>query len=504
MVNMMEQPPHHRESSPAARQISPHEVDQLVAQRTAELKAVIQELETAKKQAEIDALQDPLTKLPNRRLFQGRLTLAIKHAERTPGYLCALLYLDIDRFKIVNDSLGHLAGDELLMGVARILESCLRGATETSGRTGQEDFVARLGGDEFAIFLDNIHDASDALRIADRIGEKLSAPFVIRGKQIPVTVSIGIAVSSTHYASAENMLRDADTAMYRAKAAGRNGCILFDESMHLSAVKRLYRESEMRQAFDKREFFLCYQPIFSLSDRKIEVVEALLRWRSPTSGILLPEDFIHLAEETGLIVPLGAWALREACEQIGRWRLDISKNFPLTVGVNISSRQLAHPSFAATVKQILQDCNIESRYLRLELSESVAMGTDRHAPVLSDLQELGVRLSIDDFGTGYSSLRYLHRYSVDTLKIDRGLVASMERDQRDRNIVRTIISLAHNLQMKAVAEGVETPGQAELLTIMGCDYVQGHLFARPMNAQGVTSWLMDNPSLYLHGVASGF
>ncbi len=470
------------------------ELDHLVEKRTAELNAAVKEIKEAKELAETAALQDPLTKLPNRRLFQNRLALAIQHAVRNPAYLCALLYLDLDRFKVINDSLGHLAGDELLIEVAQRLELCLRNTPQSGGPALREDIVARLGGDEFAIFLDNIRDASDALRVANRISEKLAEPFCLRGKDVAISGSIGVATSASHYGTADNMLRDADTAMYRAKAAGRGGSVLFDESMHLHAVERLHKESEMRQALDRNEYFLCYQPIVSLAEGKIEGFEALLRWRSPTRGLVAPEDFIPLAEETGLILPIGAWVLRESCLQVRRWQDRFGANLPLSVSVNISAHQFSQPDLVDLVKQTLSETGVSGRNLRLELTESVAMEEPgRTSPLLRELQQLDVRLSIDDFGTGYSSLNHLHRFSVDTLKIDRYFVGNMEVNERNLNIVRTIVSLAHNLGMEVVAEGAETSAQIDLLRSMKCDCVQGYFFSRPMEAAALEPLLAANP-----------
>ncbi len=463
-----------------------------------QLRTALLEMEAAKEQAETAALQDPLTKLPNRRLFQSRLSLAIKHAERTPGYLCALLYLDIDRFKIINDSLGHLAGDEMLVGVAKLLESCLRRNAEPGFRSGSEDIVARLGGDEFAIFLDNIRDTSDALRIADRISEKLKSPIVLRGTPVAVTASIGVALSASHYTSADSMLRDADIAMYRAKAAGRDGCVLFDESMHVQALERLHREFALRQALDRQEFFICYQPIVSLRDGRVDVIEALLRWRNREQGVLIPSEFMPLAEETGLMVPIGAWALSEACREAARWRQGHPERNRLGVCVNISARQLAQPDFATLVRRILLETGLPGSALRLELSEPVAMAQpERMIPVLKDLQDLGVHLSIDDFGTGYSSLEQLQRYTMDTLKVDKNFILRMETDDRVLNIVRTIVTLARNLGMTSVGEGAETVGQIKLLQEMGCDYAQGHALARPLDANGLHDLMAALPEMKL-------
>lgn len=470
------------------------ELDVLVEKRTAELHVAVKEMEKAKELAEIAALQDPLTKLPNRRLFQNRLKFAIQQAVRNPAYLCALLYLDLDGFKVINDSLGHLAGDELLIEVATRLEACLRNTLECGGPAVREDLVARLGGDEFAIFLDDIRDVSDALRVANRITEKLAKPFCLRNKDVVISGSIGVATSASHYETADDMLRDADTAMYRAKAVGRGGSVLFDESMHLHAVERLHKESEMRQALERGEYFLCYQPIVSLTEGKIEGFEALLRWRSPTRGVVSPDDFIPLAEETGLIVPIGAWVMRESCLQMRRWLERFGADVALSVSVNISARQFMQPTLVELVKQVLSEAGISGRHLRLELTESVAMECpDRTAPLLRELQELDVRLSIDDFGTGYSSLKHLHRFSVDTLKIDRYFVGNMEVNEKNLNIVRTIISLAHNLGMDVVAEGAETSAQVNLLRSMKCKYVQGYFFAKPMERAAADSLLAANP-----------
>jgi|SRR5271166_7855 len=468
-------------------------LDQLVESRTAELHAAVKEMEEAKESAETAALQDPLTKLPNRRLFHNRLTLAIQQALRDPSYLCALLYLDLDRFKVINDSLGHLAGDELLIEVAKRLEACLRNTLESGGPAIRQDIVARLGGDEFAVFLDNIRDVSDALRVANRISEKLAEPFHLRGKEVVIASSIGVATSASHYETAENMLRDADTAMYRAKAVARGGSVLFDESMHLHAVERLHKESEMRQALERGEYFLCYQPIVSLVDGRIEGFEALIRWRSPTRGLVAPGDFIPLAEETGLILPTGAWVLREACLQIRRWQERFGEDFPLSVSVNISARQFSQSNLVDQVKQTLMETGVSGRNLRLELTESVAMeDPGRTAPLLKQLQQLGVRLSIDDFGTGYSSLNHLQRFSLNTLKIDRYFVGNMEVNEKNMNIVRTIVSLAHNLGMEVVAEGAETHAQVNLLKSINCNYVQGYFFAKPMEIEAVDCLLAAN------------
>ena len=478
----------------SARQAKVHleELDRLVEERTAQLRSTVKELEEAKELAETSALQDPLTKLANRQMLHNRLSVALQQAERNDKYLCGLLYLDVDRFKVINDSLGHLAGDELLIEVAARLESGLREGGRR--RPGSRDVVARLGGDEFAVFLDGIRDTSDALRVAKRIGTLLAAPFRLRGTDVTSSASIGVTTSESRYTSSDNMLRDADTAMYRAKAAGRGGCMLFDESMHRHAVERLRKESELRQAFERREFFLCYQPIVSLASGQIEGFEALLRWKSPTRGLVHPGDFIPLCEETGLIIPIGTWVLQEACQQVRRWYDRFGREFGLRVSVNLSGRQFLQPDLVGTVECALRDAGIDGHSLRLELTESMTMeDPKRTANILAQLQQLGVCLSIDHFGTGSSSLNYLHHFSVDTLKIDLYFVGNMGLEERNLNIVRTIVSLAHNLHMKVVAGGVETTEQVNLLMGMNCDSVQGYYFSHPIAAEEIEALIGTNP-----------
>jgi len=461
-----------------------------IKEAEAQAARAIKELEEAKNAAEKAALQDPLTKLPNRRLLYDRLNLCLQIAERNPGYLCGLLYLDLDDFKIVNDSLGHQAGDKLLVEVANRLENTLRRTDVLSRFAGGVELVGRLGGDEFAILLDNIKDASDALRVADRIAEKFQEPFHVRGRDLSVTASIGITTSASRYPSAEDMLRDADIAMYRAKAGGRGRRVVFDEAMHRRAVERLHLESELRQAVERKEFIVFYQPIVSLSSKQIVGFEALLRWQSPLRGLVEPDVFIPIAEQTGLIVPLGDWVLREACMQLRRWQEHFIEELPLTMSVNLSARQFLQWDLVATVKRTLQETGIEGSSLYLELTESVAMGeSKRTIRTLEKLKHLGVRLSIDDFGSGYSSLDQLHRLSADTLKVDRHFVARMTANDRNHKIVNTIITLGHNLQMNVIVEGAETTEQLALLDGMACDCVQGYVFSRPLDPKDLEVWM---------------
>jgi len=466
------------------------ELNGLVEERTAKLSTAIEELAKAKNEAEAAALQDPLTELPNRRLFHNRLTLSLQRAKRHPGDLCALLYLDIDDFKVINESLGHEAGDELLVEVAQRLQGSLRRTDAISRFPGGEDLVARFGGDEFAILLDDIKEASDALRVADRILGKVQAPVHLRGKDLSVTVSIGITTNASQYSTAEDMLRDADIAMYRAKAAGRGGCVVFDQAMHYRAVERLQLESELRQAIERKEFILHYQPIVSLPAKCIVGFEALLRWRSPQRGLVGPDVVIPVAEETGLIVPIGAWVLREACSQLRSWQERFVHESHLTMSVNLSAKQFSQPDLVNTVARILHETGVKGRSLRLELTESAAMeDPTRTYTTLEELQHLGVRLSLDDFGTGYSSLDQLHRFPVDTLKVDRYFVMGMTTNERNQKIVKTIINLAHNLGMDVIAEGAETAEHVALLNGMACDCLQGYVFSKPLEPKEVDSLL---------------
>ena len=473
------------------------ELDRLVDQRTSELLSTVRQLEEAKQLAEEMALEDSLTGLPNRRLFMRRLAIALENSRTHAPYLCAVLYLDVDRFKFVNDSLGHVVGDELLTEIATRLKSCLR---EGSGRTCSEDLIARLGGDEFAILLDGVRDRNGITRVAQRLCDSLLMPFRVHDKELTSTASIGIVVSDGKVLDADTMMRNADAAMYRAKEAGGGICVLFDENIHRSNLDRLQKEVEMRQALERREFFLCYQPVISLNTGMMDSAEALIRWQSPTRGLINPVDFIPLSEETGLIVPIGAWTLKESCLQLVRWYQRFgSENVPI-VSVNLSARQFSQPDLLKTIQNAILDSGANARSLRLELTETATMrDPERAASMLSQLQKIGVQLSIDDFGTGYSSLNYLHQFSIDTLKIDKSFVSNMEKDERSLSIVRTIINLAHNLKMKVVAEGVETREQVRMLSNMHCDSAQGFYFSRPLRSDAIEALMQQSAVFALAG-----
>ncbi|CAN5762204.1 hypothetical protein BH18ACI4_BH18ACI4_20770 [soil metagenome] len=400
--------------------------------------------------------------------------------------LFALLFLDLDRFKNINDSLGHIAGDQLLKATARCLEDCMR----------PMDTVARLGGDEFAILLDGLENQNQAILIAERIQQALTPAFNLNGHEVFVTASIGITLSAGGYHDPEDVLRDADTAMYRAKEGGKARSELFDASMHSHAVARLQLENDLRRAIERKEFEVYYQPIISLADDEISGFEALVRWNHPDRGLVLPSEFIPTAEETGLIVDIGRQVLHESCRQLREWQSTICQK-PLTMSVNLSGKQFAQPDLVAQVKETLDETGLDAKYLKLEITESVVMENAEVATaMLKQLCALGVHLSIDDFGTGYSSLSYLHRFPVKALKIDRSFIGRMGPDGENSEIVRTINTLANNLGMGVVAEGVETADQLAQLKAIRCTLGQGYLFSRPLDAIAAYAFIQDHP-IYL-------
>ena len=420
-----------------------------------------------------NAFHDALTGLPNRALFMDRLTHALERTRRRADEVFGVLFVDVDRFKVVNDSLGHRAGDELLVGIARRLESCLRPG----------DTVARPGGDEFTVLLEAVADASDATRIADRIQQVLGAPFQVGGQEVFATVSAGLAFSGAGYEDPQDLVRDADLAMYRAKAKGGARCEVFDRAMHERVVAMQRLETDLRRSLGRGELHLVYQPLVHLATRAVVGFEALVRWQHPERGRIAPGEFIPLAEETGLIGEIGAWVLREACRQASAWQAALPGQCPV-MAVNLSSRQFLRHDLVALVRRTVAETGMDPRRLHLELTESAVMENGESVvPVLRELKSLKVHLCLDDFGTGYSSLSYLHELPIDTLKIDRSFVGRMGRSGENVEIVRTIVALGQSLHKRVVAEGIENNDQLAQLRALQCAYGQGHLFAEPLDAE---------------------
>ncbi len=421
-----------------------------------------------------DALHDSLTGLPNRALFVDRVSSCFSRLQRHKDFLFAVLFLDLDRFKMVNDGLGHVIGDKLLVEIARLLQSCVR----------PEDTVARIGGDEFTLLLSDIDDLSSATRVAHRILNALTVPLKVDAQEIYITASIGIALSAVAYTRPEELIRDADTAMYRAKASGKARHQVFDTSMHERAVAMLQIENDLRRAVERGEFMVYYQAIRSIPGANIVGFEALLRWQHPQRGIVSPLEFIPVAEETGLIIPIGWWVLHESCRQMRAWQQELPLPEPLHVSVNLSSTQFSQPDLLSQVVGVLRETGLEPTSLRLEITESVVIDNPEFAhETIRQLRALGIKVCIDDFGTGYSSLSYLLRYPIDTLKIDRSFVSGLGSGIGNAAIVQTIVSLAHNLGMDVVAEGVETEEQLLHLAGINCEHAQGYLFSRPVSGE---------------------
>ncbi|HEY8166636.1 MAG TPA: EAL domain-containing protein [Gemmatimonadaceae bacterium] len=429
-------------------------------------------------------LHDALTGLPNRSLFVERLRHAMRRTSRHPDDIFAVLFLDLDRFKEVNDNLGHFAGDELLRAVARRLEACLR----------PEDTVARLSGDEFVILLESIAEISDAGRIAERIEEALSFPINLGGAEITTSASMGIVTSSLAQDQPEQLLRSADMAMYRAKAAGRARYEMFDRTMHADALHRLQLETDLRRAVERNEFRLHYQPVISLKTGRITGLEALLRWEHPERGLVQAADFLPVAEETGLIVRVGRWVLGEACAQLRQWQRARRHGDPLTIGVNLSVRQFAQPDLVNHLSRVISESGIPPESLRVEITESAIIdrgGTA--ASVLEQIRALGARVHLDDFGTGYSPLIYLHRLPIDAIKVDRAFVSTMDSDEKNLQLVRTILTFARIVGLSTVAEGISSAEQLRELRTLECEHGQGYLFSAPIPHDAVADLLAADP-----------
>ena len=468
------------------------DLERRVYQRTVELKTVVYKLQQeinerqrVQQQLVHDALHDNLTGLPNRTLLTQRIEFTITHAKHNPGYRYAVLFIDLDRFKIINDSLGHLIGDRLLVAVSRLLTECVR----------ENDIVARLGGDEFVILLDGINSLEDATSIGDRIQHKLRLPFELGGQSIFTSASIGIVFSSIDYGSADDLMRNADIAMYRAKDNGKGRYTIFDQTMYDETLKLVELENNLRLALELNQFVLHYQPIISLENNQLVGFEALIRWRHPLRGFISPTEFIPIAEDTGLILKIGEWLLEEACDRLQRWRQRFT-NIPevqsLKMSVNLSSQQLQESEFIDKLDRILRKTNLHGNCLKLEITESVLIepeGNIQHT--LRQIRDRDIKLSIDDFGTGYSSLSYLRRFPIDNLKIDRSFIEQMNSDVENFEIVRIIICLAKTLGMDTISEGVETSQQLHQLKAMGCEFGQGYLFSKPLAPEDVESMIIE-------------
>jgi len=443
----------------------------------------ISDRKLAEEQLRFEAMHDSLTGLANRSLLTDRLTHSLARNGRDPANRFALLFIDLDEFKVINDSLGHQVGDKLLIEVARRLSACARKVDTIARIPG--DHVARIGGDEFVMLLEDLASPEDALRVAERVHSALSEPFSLGAHDLVARGSVGIATSDGGYTRPEDVLRDADTALYQAKQSGKSCTCIFDPQMHQRAMARWSTEMELRRAIERDDFELHYQPIVNGAGR-LEALEALVRWRHPTRGQVMPDAFISIAEETGLIVPLGKLVLASACRQVRRWQLEIPSLAHIAVGVNVSHRQFVSPAIVDDVERILEETGLGPQSLRLEVTETAAMQSAvKTIETMARLRAMGVLIHMDDFGTGYSSLSQLQRMPLDALKIDREFVKEMNHDETSRSIVDSIIALAHTMSLRVIAEGVETVEQAARLAGAGCDYLQGYHFGRPMPAAEV-------------------
>ncbi len=430
---------------------------------------------------------DSLTGLPTRSNLMERLGKALERSHGGSGGLAAVLVLDLDRFKNINYSLGHRIGDQMLKGVADRLRACL---PNEDGPDSIRTTIAHVGGDEFAILLEGVADVNDAVRIARRIQDELQGPFDVDGNEVFTSTSIGIAVSTPEYQRAEDLLRDADTAMFRAKALGKGSYVVFDAGMHARAVMLLKLETELRRAVQREEFRVYYQPIVELDTGRIVGFEALVRWQHPDGELLLPKDFLAVAEETGLIIGIDRQVARDACKQLRVWNAQFRRSTPLTVSLNVSGVQFMRPDMIVEIDRTLRNYGVWGRSIKLEITESVMMEHARYAAdMLQQLRSLDIKLSIDDFGTGYSSLSYLRRFEIDTLKVDSSFVSRMDTDEESWEIIRTIVTLGNNLGKDVVAEGIERGRQRELLLALRCRYGQGFFFSRPVDAETATALL---------------
>ncbi len=434
----------------------------------------ITERKKTEKQLKHNALYDTLTNLPNRAQFMNHLKEAIEDTKRNADNKFAVLFLDLDRFKVINDGLGHLIGDKLLIAIAERLKSTLRPG----------DIAARLGGDEFTFLINNINDKTDAVKVAERLQKKLAIPFKLDSYEVFTSASVGIIISDEIHRNPEDFLRDADAAMYRAKETGKARYEIFDREMHIRNMNLLQVETDLRHALERSEFRVYFQPIVALDTGTIQEFEALIRWEHPKYGLISPNEFIGVAEETGLIIQIGEWILEESCRQTKIWHEKFPSLKPLGISVNLSAKQLMHPALTSRVKDILVRTDFSSQHLKLEVTESTVMENSETAlKVLTELTDAGIKISTDDFGTGYSSLSYLHRFPFERIKIDRSFVSKMDADLKSEAIVRTILMLGKNLEINIVAEGIENEHQLWQLRSFGCQFGQGYLFSKPVDAE---------------------
>ncbi|MEH2196722.1 two-component system response regulator [Nostoc sp.] len=467
------------------------ELEHRVKERTGELEKALQKLQQEinsrqKLQSQLldIALHDSLTGLPNRVLFITQLKNALDRAKRESSYQFALLFLDCDRFKVINDSLGHLVGDELLIAIARRLQACLIPI----------DTIARLGGDEFGILLENITDINIAIQVAEQILQQLSLAFNLSRYEVFMNASIGISWGNKDYERPEYLLRDADTAMYRAKAQGRGKYHVFNPAMHREAIQLLELENDLRRAVERQEFLVYYQPIVSLNTGRISGFEALVRWQHPTRGLVSPIEFIPVAEETGLINVINSWVLQSACHQLSIWQHHPVTPEPLTMSVNLSARLFSQPNLVEQIDRMIYENKINPAYLELEITESVIMeNTNAIKIILQQLKHRKIKLIMDDFGTGYSSLSYLHSFPFNALKIDKSFVKRMQDNQENMGLVPAMIGIANSMGMNAIAEGVETQEQLAQLRSLNCNFAQGYLFSQPIEQQSVLKLLATAP-----------
>jgi diguanylate cyclase (GGDEF)-like protein len=449
----------------------------------ARLEGEIEERKKAEARLLHDAFHDALTGLPNRALFVDRLAQLIESAERRPDTLYAVLFVDLDRFKVINDSLGHLVGDHLLVAVSARIAASLRPG----------DTVARLGGDEFGLLLQGLRGPGDALQVAERVQKGLAGSVDVDGHEIFVTASIGIAVQSERYEQPDQVLRDADIAMYEAKVKGKACYEIFDAVMHGSVVERMQLEADLRRAVEHGdEFVLHYQPIVALASGRMIGLEALVRWCHPTRGPLPAAEFVPLAEESGTMIPLGEWAIATACAQLRAWHETVPALASVTLGLNVSGRQFRRPDCVEAIHRVVTEAGIDPRYLAVEVKESVVMDdVEASASKLGRLREMGIQIHVDDFGTGYSSLSYLHRFPITAVKIDRSFVSRLSTHPESEEVIKAIVSIANSLHFDVVAEGVEGEGDAVRLEGLGCRYAQGYFISRPMDARAVEAWIAE-------------